>query len=90
MYIINTMIRTQIYLPEEIHSQLSKLAQAKDKSMAALIRKFVKTGLKKTQEKDFSGKNNLIALSKLNLKDGPKDLSSRLDYYLYGEPENEK
>lgn len=78
------MIRTQLYLPEEEHKTLLQLAQERNKSMAEIIRRLIKTGLAKEKSIDQSGKNVMLAVAGLKLRGGPKDLSRNLDYYLYG------
>ncbi|MCJ7739848.1 hypothetical protein MUP32_00840 [Candidatus Microgenomates bacterium] len=80
------MIRTQIYIPEDTHTQLLQLAKAKSSSMAEITREFIEEGLKKEKNADNTGIKTLQALSNLNLKGGPKDLSKNLDHYLYGGP----
>jgi len=77
------MLRTQIYLPEDFHSQLSWLAAKLDVSMAEVIRMILKNGLKKKEEILAPG-NDLWKLADLKIKGGPKDLAKNLDYYLYG------
>lgn len=84
------MIRTQIYIPEAIHSQLLQLAKAKSSSMAEITREFIETGLKKSQNIDRSGKTVMRKLLNLRLTGGPKDLSTNLDHYLYGGPKKKK
>jgi triacylglycerol esterase/lipase EstA (alpha/beta hydrolase family) len=75
------MKRTQIYLPEDTHAELSQWAKQHNTSIAELIRNFVKEGLK--QKKTTQKSPDLIGLSKLGLKGGPKDLSANLEKYLY-------
>lgn len=77
------MLRTQIYLPEEFRSQLNDLADKLDLSMAAVIRMILKKGLQKKEE-IMTRRNDLWKLANLKIKGGPKDLSKKLDYYLYG------
>lgn len=77
------MLRTQIYLPEEFRSQLNDLADKLDLSMAAVIRMILKKGLQKKEEIMIK-RNDLWKLANLKIKGGPKDLSKKLDYYLYG------
>lgn len=77
------MLRTQIYLPEEFHSQLNDLADKLDLSMGAVIRMILKKGLQKKEE-IMTRRNDLWKLANLKIKGGPKDLSKKLDYYLYG------
>lgn len=80
------MIRTQIYLPENDHKELNQIAKKKKQPMAAIIRWFIKTGLKKEKTIDRSGKTVMKRLLDIKAKGGPEDLSSNLDHYLYGAP----
>ncbi|MBM3209239.1 hypothetical protein FJZ40_03020 [Candidatus Shapirobacteria bacterium] len=76
------MLRTQLYLPEEIHQELTFLADKMGVSMAAVIRKMLQVGLRE-KEIFFAKGNDLLLIAKLGIKGGPKDLSARLDSYLY-------
>lgn len=78
------MIRTQIYISQDTHKKLLYLAEINEEPMAAIVRKFVKEGLKKETFRDFSGKETLRAISNLSLPGGPKDLSKNINHYLYG------
>lgn len=50
--------------------------------MAELVRKILKTGL--AEKEIFLEKgNDLLKLTKLKIRGGPKDLSGKLDSYLY-------
>lgn len=77
------MLRTQIYLPEDYRSQLTLMAKIMDVPMAEVIRKMIKAGIEKKEEIINKG-NDLFKLSSLKIEGGPKDLSSKLDSYLYG------
>ena len=79
------MLRTQIYLPEEFHAELSYLAAKKGLPMAALVRKILAEGLAK-KERFLEPENDLEKLTNLKLKGGPKDLSKNFDRYLYENP----
>ena len=76
------MIRTQIYITEEISDALTFMAKIKKKTKAVLIRKFIVNGI--IMEKKKKRTPNLSSLAKLNIREGPKDLSKNLDKYLYG------
>ncbi len=76
------MIRTQIYLPEDIHKRLLSLRQIWGKSAAQMIREALESYLAGSQGE---GKNDLLKLADLKLSGGPKDLSSKIDDYLYGD-----
>ncbi len=57
--------------------------------MAAVIRKFIKTGLEKQQKNQNQSLKVMKNIAKLELKGGPKDLSTNLDHYLYGAAKHE-
>ena len=76
------MIRTQIYIPEMLHSQVKLLAKRQNKPLAQILRDFIKQGMVQTQN---TGAKSLQALTKLRITGGPKDLSKNLDKYLYQE-----
>ena len=69
-----------------MHDKLLYFAKTNKEPMAAIVREFIEEGLKRAQVKNFSGKDNLQAISNLNLAGGPKDLSKNIDHYLYGAP----
>lgn len=83
MYTVG-MLRTQIYIPKEIHEKLWRLSELHGESIAKIIRDFIELGIQKIN--DPTGKATLRAIAKLNIKGGPSDLSSRLDWYLYDKP----
>lgn len=80
------MIRTQIYLDEDVHKDLSILARKEKESMAKVARDILKEGIQKKKQLDKSGKEVLKKLLSLKIKGGPTDLSASLDHYLYGSP----
>lgn len=79
------MIRTQIYLDKELHKDLTVLARKQQESMAKVARDILKEGLKRRKSIDTSGKEALKKIIAMKVTGGPKDLSSNLDYYLYGD-----
>lgn len=81
-YTLPTMLRTQIYLPEEIHSELNEWARKMELPMAELVRRIIRAGLQKKEEL-FKKGNDLLKLKRLKLRGGPTDLSQKLDSYLY-------
>jgi len=50
--------------------------------MAEIVRKFINAGLDRKEEFLEKG-NDLLALTKLKIKGEPKNLSKKLDFYLY-------
>lgn len=87
------MIRTQIYLPEELHEALKEKAREEKTTMAQVIRKSLEKNIKqkktnKTKAKQMKGAEFLLWLAKTAEKErwhGPKDLSINADRYLYGD-----
>ena len=77
------MLRTQIYLPEELYQEIKWLAKKKEQSTASLIRDFLGESLKRTKKKRNAGTTlkEITALA----TEGPSDLSTNLFDYLYGE-----
>ena len=75
-----------MYLDDKLRKDLIALAKQEKKSMAQVARDILKEGVEKKKNIDTSGMEVMIALSKLNLKGGPKDLSKNIDHYLYGGP----
>lgn len=81
MLYIRHMIRTQIYLPEEVYTQVKLVARKQGQPAAAVIRKYIVSGIKKGRK--MTAGEALLGLTKLGIK-GPGDLSTRHDEYLYG------
>jgi plasmid stability protein len=86
---IQNMIRTQLYISEEAHRNLRMLAEASGESMAKIVRDILEERLEHREENDYSGKQAVRSLLKLQFRGGPKDLSANLDHYLYGAPKRE-
>lgn len=75
------MLRTQIYLPEELSQELKLLALKEAKTTAEVIRKLLKEGLKKQKKKSTGA--FLEKLASMAGR-GHKDLSSNFYDYAYG------
>lgn len=81
------MIRTQIYLPEELHYQLKQLARFQTTSISEIIRKNLTKSLKndkgRKKKSAYDFLDELIRRGRKHGKKLPKDLSSRhTEYYL--------
>lgn len=79
------MIRTQIYLPENIHRRLKQLAKQRNLAMAHIVRDILEQELQK-KEPDDGGISVLRDVANIKATKGPKDLSTNIDHYLYGSP----
>ena len=75
------MLRTQIYLPEDLHQEIDAVARREKKPAAKIIRELLIEGINK-KHKETAGEA-LNRLATLKVKGGPKDLSVNLDKYLY-------
>ena len=74
------MIRTQVYLPEELYQNIKLVAKKEKKSAAHVVRRALEKGL--VAEKGETIGKALMELAKIGAK-GPKDLSENIDKYLY-------
>ena len=81
------MIRTQIYLPDQLYQEIGLVAEREKKPRAQVIRETLNEGL--GRKKDIrNGGTALLELAELGKKlriKGPKDLSENIDKYLYEE-----
>lgn len=77
------MLRTQVYLSEELNQELKLLAVKEDKPVAEIIREFLHEGLEKRRRKKKNAGTTLKEIAALAIE-GPGDLSTNLFDYLYG------
>lgn len=79
------MKRTQLNLDEKTYYQLVSYAESKKTSLSEAARSLIGKQIRKEAP---SAKNVLLGLAELGRKykvRGPHDLSTKIDYYLYGE-----
>lgn len=82
MYIETVMIRTQVYLPEDLHREAKLVAANADLTLSDLVRKGLLEVVRKTRKKKRKDPfKNFVG----SISGGPKDLSAKIDYYLYGD-----
>ena len=77
------MIRTQVYLPEQLYQEITIVSKKEKKAAAQVVRELLEEGLLIKRKNTSIGKA-LLLLSKINAQ-GPKDLSTNIDNYLYKE-----
>lgn len=83
------MLKTYLYLPEELNTELTKLAIAQNKSKAQALREAIKEGISVLEKKQHGGAEVLLGLAKMAKKHkvkGPRDGAINHDYYLWGLP----
>jgi hypothetical protein len=79
------MIRTQVYLTEDLARDIKLLARREQKPEAEVIREVLAKGLKTSaSRRQESTGESLLRLGAIGAK-GETDLSTRIDDYLYGE-----
>ena len=78
------MIRTQIYLPEDLYQEVKIVAKKESKKSAQVMRDLLSEGLIRRKKKGTIGEA-LLYLSTVAVKGGPPDLSTNHDKYLYGD-----
>src|SRR3989338_11690857 len=86
------MIRTQVYLPEDLYQQLKLLAKQENTNFSQLIREGVNEVVDKKRKKRHIGVDTLLALAQIGKNyqiKTPRDLASKIDYYLYGQGSRE-
>ena len=76
------MIRTQVYIPDDIHRDLMLLVNQTGLNFSELIRQGAREVINK--QKLTEPKRDWRKFVGAGGKGGPKNLSSRIDYYLYG------
>ncbi|EKD84560.1 MAG: hypothetical protein ACD_38C00197G0004 [uncultured bacterium] len=78
------MRRTQLNLDEKTYYQLVSYAQRENTSLSSAARNLISKQINKEYP---SAKDTLLGLVELGKKHrvrGPRDLSTKIDYYLYG------
>lgn len=84
------MVRTQVYIPDEQYNELQIMVAMGYGNISELIREGVDSVIQsKKRIKKVSKFDPLKDMAGM-LKGGPKDLSKKIDYYLYDEPYQNK
>ena len=78
------MIRKQLYLTPEIERELLIAARRQGKTTAEVVRKILEKGLAIEKRTEENAGTFLFRLAQNTFK-GPKDLSTNLTSYLYGD-----
>lgn len=83
------MLRTYLYIPDNLEKQINQVVQAQKKSKAEILREAIKKGLQESNNENNAGVEVLLKLARLAKKykvKGPRDASINHDYYLWGLP----
>jgi metal-responsive CopG/Arc/MetJ family transcriptional regulator len=74
------MIRTQVYLPENIYQSITLVAKQEEKSAAEIIRELLTVGLAQKRKQTIG--QALLKLTHVKAH-APEDTSMKIDEYLY-------
>lgn len=81
------MIRTQIYLPEDLYEELKLLAQRSKSSFSELIREGVQTVVERKKGRTASARWFKDIIGMVPSRGRRKEnISGKIDYYLYEKP----
>lgn len=83
------MLKTYLYIPDELNEKISRAARAQKKSKAEVIRKALEKGIGEDGQGRNAGVEVLFKLAEFGKKNkikGPRDASVNHDYYLWGFP----
>ena len=81
------MLKTYLYIPEQLNSKINYTAKAQNKSKAEVMRQALENGLQKFKGQGNAGVEALFKLAELGKRyklKGPKDSSMKMDEYLWG------
>lgn len=84
------MLKTYLYLPEQLNKQVEQLADNRKTSKAEIIRKALERGLSVLRRQNISSAEVLLKIAELGKKHrvkGPQDASTNMDKYLWTEHE---
>jgi hypothetical protein len=81
---MSTMVRTQVYLPQDIYDRLQYRCEAEGITMAEQIREALQAYLVKTIESSSILRADDPLWSLVGAGEGPEDASVNHDKYIYG------
>lgn len=80
------MLKTYLYIPEQLEEKIIHTAKAQNKSKAEVIRQALEKGIATMQYEGTASAEVLLKIADLGKKynvKGPKDSSTRMDEYLW-------
>lgn len=86
------MLKTYLYIPEQLKERINRTAKTQDKSKAEIMRQALEKGITALQQQGTASAQALLKIAEIgkrfNLK-GPKDGSEKLDDYLWSKNWNQ-
>lgn len=86
------MLRTYLYIPDELEKKINYTAKQQKKSKAAVVRYALEAGFESIERQRPGGAEVLLRLAQIAKKypvKGPRDASVNHDYYLWGFPKKD-
>ena len=83
----DVMLKTYLYIPEQLEEKIKLAAETQNKSKAEVIRQALEKGIITVQNQGTASAQALLKIAEIGKKykpKGPKDLSANLDKYLWG------
>lgn len=83
------MLKTYLYLPDELNKKIHVAARIQKKSKAEVIRLALERGIDAVHHDGGDSARAFMQIAEIGKKfkiKGPKDLSTNMDYYLWGMP----
>jgi predicted DNA-binding protein len=81
------MLKTYLYIPDNLRDKITQTAQNQNKSKAEVIRQALEKGITAVSQQGTASAQALLRIKEVGKKfhpKGPKDLSAKLDQYLWG------
>lgn len=81
------MLKTYLYVPEELEEKIKRTAKAQNKSKAEVLRTAIQEGLSAIEKQKKGEAETLLKLAEIGRKarfKGPRNSSQRIDELLWG------
>ena len=82
------MLKTYLYIPEQLETKIAYAAETLKQSKAEVIRQALEKGINAVQQQGTASAQALLEIAEIGKKhklQGPKNGSERMDDYLWGE-----
>lgn len=90
-YYNKLMLKTYLYIPDDLERQILNTALTQKKSKAEVMRKALEKGIAHMQQQGTVSAEALLKIADVGERynpQGPKDLSTNMNKYLWGIEEN--
>ena len=80
------MLKTYLYIPDQLEEKIVRTAKTQNRSKAEVIRQALENGINSVQQQGTASAQVLLKIAELGKKynvKGPKDSSARMNEYLW-------